>query len=99
MSKITVLATFEAKPRMEERLREELLKLVAPTRSEEGCVDYILHQSDDNPSKFMFYENWKTKEDLFDIHLKKDYIKRIKSLSEELLVQPIEISTWTNICD
>ncbi len=97
MEKVTVVAVFEAKPGMEASLKEELLTLVGLTRSEEGCINYDLHQSDENPAKFMFYENWKSKEALFDIHLEKDYIKNIKNFSEELLVRPVEITTWKKI--
>jgi len=66
--KVTVLALFKAKPGLEEEVKRELMALQGPTRSEEGCINYDLHQSKEDPSRFMFYENWKSQEDL-DKHL------------------------------
>ncbi len=62
--RITVLALVKAKEGMEETVREELLALVNPTRSEPGCINYDLHQATDEKSLFMFYENWKSMDDL-----------------------------------
>jgi quinol monooxygenase YgiN len=41
--RITVLALVKAKEGMEESVREELMSLVSPTRSEPGCINYDLH--------------------------------------------------------
>ena len=38
--KITVAAQIRAKDGMEETLKRELVKLVGPTRSEKGCINY-----------------------------------------------------------
>ena len=38
----------------------ELLKAVsAETRKEPGCVQYMVHQSAENPQNFVFYETYK----------------------------------------
>ena len=37
---VTVVARIRAKPGKEERVQRELLKLLAPTRAEKGCVNY-----------------------------------------------------------
>lgn len=55
---ITVVARFRAKRGMENRLRQELIALVEPTRREPGCINYDLHQDRDDPVQFLFYENW-----------------------------------------
>jgi len=44
--KVTVFALVQAKPGMEETVKQELLALIGPTRSEEECINYDLHQSD-----------------------------------------------------
>jgi quinol monooxygenase YgiN len=62
--KVTVLALVKAKDGMEETVREELLSLVNPTRSEPGCMNYDLHQATEDKALLMFYENWKSMEDL-----------------------------------
>lgn len=60
MSIVTVVATLTAKSDAIESVRAELLKMVAPTRREEGCIEYRLHQDTENPSVFVFYENWQS---------------------------------------
>src|SRR5689334_15311839 len=42
---LTVVAELVAKPGMEEDLRRELMKIVEPTRNEDGCIQYDLHVS------------------------------------------------------
>ena len=41
MSTVTIIAKVKAKPQSIEYVQHELLKLVAPTRLEAGCIDYI----------------------------------------------------------
>lgn len=59
MSTVTVVAKVVAKNGSIEAVKTELFKMVAPTRQEEGCLEYRLHQDNDNPAIFIFYENWK----------------------------------------
>jgi len=58
MSQVTVVARIMARQEAAETVKGELLKLVAPTRCEEGCIEYRLHQDNANPALFFFYENW-----------------------------------------
>jgi len=59
MSTITVVAKITAKKDAIEAVKAELLKMLAPTRQEEGCMEYRLHQDNGDPAVFVFYENWK----------------------------------------
>jgi len=74
MSKITVVAQVVAKKEALESVRDELLKLVAPTRGEEGCIEYRLHQDSENPALFVFYENWED-EGCLARHMESDHFK------------------------
>ncbi|NGM83764.1 hypothetical protein G5B47_15185 [Paenibacillus sp. 7124] len=40
------------------------MKAVTPSRSEEGCIKYVLHQSIENKAVFVFYEIWKDEESI-----------------------------------
>jgi quinol monooxygenase YgiN len=60
MATVTVVAQLTVMHDRIETVRAELLKLVAATRTEEGCSEYRLHQDLDNPALFIFYENWQT---------------------------------------
>jgi quinol monooxygenase YgiN len=57
----TVLVLIEAKPGKENEVKKILHALVKPSRQEEGCINYDLHDCPDNSGKFMFYENWTSK--------------------------------------
>ena len=96
MKTVTVVATFEAKPGKETELKNALTALVAPTRQEAGCINYDLHQSPDEPGKFLFHENWTSKE-LLDSHLKSAHIKALLPRVPELAVGMPEIKIWERI--
>lgn len=90
MSKVTVIATIKAKEGKSDEVRAELLKLIEPTRSEAGCINYDLHLTSDDANCFVFYENWKSKEDL-DQHLATTYISAFINQADNLLSEPVEI--------
>lgn len=90
---ITVIARIKAKDGMEEKVKQELLGLVGPTRSEKGCINYALHQSVENKSLFMFYENWLSKKDL-DEHLQTAHMKAHMPKARDLFAEPPRITLW-----
>jgi autoinducer 2-degrading protein len=47
------------KPGSEEKCREIIRQLHEHSRKEPGCVQYVGHQSTEDPRKFMFYEVYK----------------------------------------
>lgn len=65
---LTVIAWMKAAPGKEDELRAALEALIEPTRQEDGFVNYDLHQAEDDPGKFFFYENWESGAHL-DAHL------------------------------
>ena len=93
---VTVLATIKAKKGLENHVAEELLSLIGPTRAEEGCLNYDLHRSSSDPTLFMFYENWVSKEDL-DKHLAMPYLQAFLAKAPDLLDVPAEIVLWEKI--
>lgn len=93
---LTVVAEMIAKPGCEERLREELLRCIEPTRAEEGCLQYDLHVATDRPGHFLFYENWTSREAL-DRHLATPHLQRLSGLLPELSEGEPRISTFERI--
>jgi quinol monooxygenase YgiN len=61
---LTVVATITAKPGNEQTVKDLLLSIIEPTRAEDGNVAYTLHQGDEDPAVFVFYEVWESKEKL-----------------------------------
>lgn len=93
---VTVVATFQARPGKETELRAALMGLLAPTRKEAGCLNYDLHQAPDDPTKFLFHENWTSKADL-DAHLQSPQIKALVQRMDALCEGFPEIKTWERI--
>ncbi|MBI2354422.1 MAG: antibiotic biosynthesis monooxygenase [Deltaproteobacteria bacterium] len=58
MSRVTVVARVVAKRDAVAAVKAELLKLIVPTRGEGGCIEYTLHQDNEDPAVFVFYETW-----------------------------------------
>ena len=88
---LTVVATMRAKPGKEQELRETLSAVVAPTLGEGGCHTYALHQGADDPSVFVFYENWASPAHL-DAHLASPHMRTGLAGLAELLDGAVEIT-------
>lgn len=82
---IYVVATSIAKKGEEGRYRESLLSLISPTRKEKGCLLYDLHQDQVNPSHFIFYEIWDSRESL-DAHATSEHLKAHQKRTQEWLI-------------
>lgn len=93
---VTVVATFQARPGKEAELRSALISLLAPTRKETGCLNYDLHQSPEEPGKFLFHENWSSKATL-DAHLQSAHVKALLPRVDELCATFPEIKIWERI--
>jgi quinol monooxygenase YgiN len=89
MSKLTVVAKITAKKDSVENVKNELLKLIGPTRKEYGCIEYTLHRDNEDPAVFLFYETWENIICL-ENHMKtdhfKNYVNAVDSLIEEKIV-------------
>jgi len=60
MTEMALVATVVAKAEHREIVYNALVSLVAPTRLEEGCLEYHLHRTVDDPDCFVFYERWQS---------------------------------------
>lgn len=85
--RVVVFAGFRAKENKAGELESELRSLVEPTRTEDGCICYELHLDTGDPSFFMFYEVWRSQEDL-DRHLSTPALSRLLRLVPELCCEP-----------
>lgn len=74
MSKLTIIANIKAKSDKIDMVKAELLKLIPLTRVEKGCISYDLHQDNENPAHFVFYENWESR-DLWQAHMNNQHLK------------------------
>ncbi len=81
---ITVVAVATAKPGQAAALRTELLKLVPPTRAEEGCIEYVLHDNNEDDNSFVFVERWASLE-LLKKHSASDHLQNFVKTSGNIL--------------
>ena len=91
---LTIIARFRAKAGQESRLRQELQRLLAPTRAEAGCISYDLHQSQSDPALFVFYENWASQAAL-DAHFQTPHLQALLKLVPDLVDGRPDITKWT----
>jgi quinol monooxygenase YgiN len=84
MSKLTIVANVTAKPDKIDFVKTELEKLVDISRAEPGCLQYDLHQDNDNPAHFMFYENWGSR-DLWLTHMGTQHLQDYIAATEDAL--------------
>jgi quinol monooxygenase YgiN len=87
--KLTIVARILVKEDKREFVKSELLKLIDITRAEEGCINYYLHQDNENENLFLFYENWENR-DLWQIHMNNthlaEYMEATEGAVEEFFV-------------
>jgi len=83
MAALVIVAHIHAKPGHEEAVRAELEKIIPPTRAEEGCVQYDLHQDNENPAHFMFYEIWQTRPH-WDAHQKTPHLDAMRQATADM---------------
>ncbi|MBY6019228.1 putative quinol monooxygenase [Ferrimonas balearica] len=78
---LTIVANIVAFPDKAELVKAELLRLIDTTRAEAGCVQYDLHQDNDNPAHFLFFENWESRE-LWQDHMGNQHLKDYLAATE-----------------
>ena len=93
---VTVIARFKAAEGSDGELKELLLSLIGPSRADEGCVTYDLHQALNDPALFVFYETWESKE-LLGKHSTAAHIQQFRSKVKALLAEPPEVTLLTKI--
>lgn len=88
---VTVVARFKAKPGKEEMLKKELVGLLEPSRADEGCINYNLHQGIEDPGLFIFYENWQSRE-LLRKHSVNPHLVAFRERVKDILAEAPEIT-------
>lgn len=82
---LCLVATMTAKEDAIELVREEMSKLVAPTRAEKGCLLYDLHQGNKEKNVFILYEKWATYEE-WQVHRNTEHMQNFAKVTEGKLV-------------
>ena len=83
---LTIVAHIRANPDQVELVKTELLKLIPITRAERGCIQYDLHQDDQDPAHFLFFENWESRE-LWQDHMNAPHLAGFIQATEGALAE------------
>jgi len=81
---LTIVARIEAKQDSVDLVKAELLKIIEPTRAEAGCLQYDLHQDNDRPEVFLFYENWESRP-LWQDHMNSAHLAAYKAAAGDAI--------------
>lgn len=95
MSQLTIVAKILAKEGKSTFIKEELQKLIHTTRAEKGCINYDLHQDNENENLFLFYENWENRE-LWQAHMQNDHLAEYMKVTDGA-VESFELNEMTII--
>ncbi|SDW92179.1 Quinol monooxygenase YgiN [Lutibacter oricola] len=94
MSQLTIVARILVKEGERDFVKAELLKLIPITRAEKGCINYDLHQDNQNPNLFLFHENWENRE-LWQEHMENEhlaeYLKVTDGAVEEFILNEMTV--------
>jgi len=72
---IRIVAPFTVKPEYVEALKQALNDIVAASRKEPGCLQYDLHLEIASTNSFVFFERWRSQEDI-DLHEKSAHFQK-----------------------
>lgn len=93
---LTITIRILVKSGMEEKFKQEYLSIIPFILNEEGCINYNLYQSKNDPSVFILYENWISQED-YAKHLQMSYMKVVNEKADLFLAEPIEVDLWGKV--
>ncbi len=96
MGQLTVITGLKVKSDALEAVKPELLKLATKTRAEKGCLNFDLHQDNDNPAHFLIYGRWESR-DYWKTHMNnqplKNYMGSTKNTVEEFSLNEMTLIT------
>ncbi|MFD2204940.1 putative quinol monooxygenase [Kiloniella antarctica] len=95
MPNLTIVANIYAKLDKINLVREELEKLIPTTRGEQGCLQYDLHQDNENPAHFIFFESWQTRE-LWQDHMSAPHVSAFL-IAAENAVEDFSVNEMTHL--
>lgn len=91
-----IVVIFKAKAGKEQVFKEFLASIIDIALQSQGCIKHDLHQSLDDPSIFMFYENWVSKE-AHEKHVARLEVQMWRSKLNDFLEKSYDVSFWKKI--
>ena len=86
---LTLTAKLKAKPGFEKDVEKALLAMIPDVQNEKNTLTYRLHRCVDDPSTFMYYEQY-TDEGSFKFHCATPAFKKLVAALDGKLAGPTE---------
>ena len=95
----TVVAKLYPKPGREDEIQAILIQQAAAVlKAEKDCLAYRAHRSATQPTVFLFYEQYRTKE-AFDVHRTAAHLAAFRERHKGLLDNPTEVEIYDSLTD
>ena len=95
MTETRIIAKAIPKPGHEQKVKELLSAMIAPTMAEPGAVTYDLHVNEAG-NRFYFFEIYESRE-AFDAHVASPHFKQLQADLPPLLSEPLEVEVLTQV--
>ena len=89
-----VMIAGQAKPGMEDYVRNHMLELMKRSNKEAGCLVYNVHESADKPGEFMVYMLWQSQQKFEEHNATPEMQEFKKKLASEWFVQQSPKTYW-----
>ena len=89
--KIVLVARLKVREDAIEEAKKLALGITGDSRTEDGCINYDVHQAIDDPTVFVWHETWKDKAAL-DNHFELDYFKEFFAKAGALMAEQPQIT-------
>ena len=96
-SHITVVVRYQALPERAAQAAHELTALVAAVVAEHGCLGIELLQDPADPTRFLLYERWVSRETYLGEHMQTPHLGSFIERAREFLAGAPEITLWHTI--
>lgn len=93
---LVIVAKIEAKHEHIDQVKAALIGLIAPTLKEAGCIQYDLHQDDEDPAVFLFYEIWESRE-LWQDHMNSAHINAFRESDAKDAIENITVHEMSKV--
>ena len=97
-SEIRVIAVVQGKPGTADAIEQALLRCVAPSRAETGCLLYTPHRDLNRADQFVFFERWASREALAE-HERTEHFKQLVRELTPLVVKPLDVTILEALLD
>ncbi len=98
MTSVVVISRMRARPDREAEAERALRALIAPTHHEAGVLRYALHRGIDDPSLFVFVEQFGSRE-VLEEHLNSEHVREFAALTGDLFAEGPEFDVLEGVAD